>query len=116
MCLQLCLQYCIDLPGMPTFLRLMLSYGELILEWDRPQNMPPGVDVTYMVVINGSDIDNSKVLSNATTFPLGFLEEQQSINRRHCEVFEFSVQAVNDAGSGPVSKPIIDTVPICKTS
>ena len=114
-----CIILCIDPPDIPIFLRLTLSdeTGELLLKWDRPQNIPFAVHVTYVIVINGSDIDDVMLISNTTTFeslPLGFLEDLLIINRRRCEMFEFTVQAVNEAGSGPVSKSIIDTVPICK--
>ena len=69
-----------------------------------------------MVEINGSNED--MVIFNTTqsqSLPLGFLEDLVNLNNRSCEMFQFTVQARNDAGMGPVSESIIDTIPICKT-
>ena len=109
--------YLTDPPDSPIRLGLqVLPSNKLVLEWDRPHNVPSEVQITYMVVINGSEED--VVIFNTTqsqSLPLGFLEELVNLNNRSCEMFQFTIQAVNDAGNGTVSEPIIHTVPICET-
>ena len=65
-----------------------------------------------MVTINSSEsgLVVSESISSSSMLPLGFLENQTG----HCEMFEFAVQATNDAGPGPISEPIVDTIPLCK--
>lgn len=67
-----------------------------------------------MVTINGSESDT--VYENTTsspTLPLGFLEDEVA-DLEGCKRFKFTVQATNDAGSGPISEPVVDTIPLCK--
>ena len=68
-----------------------------------------------MVTINSSE-SGVAVYENTTsspTLPLGFLEDEVA-DRGGCKMFEFAVQATNDAGRGPMSEPVVETIPLCK--
>ena len=98
----------------PGNLALVFSDGSLVLRWDHPSNVHPGVPVTYIVDINGTDPDTGMNLCNMTPEPMllvAFLEE--FLIGKECLVIEFSVSTETIAGLGE-SAAIIDTVPICE--
>ena len=100
--------------GAPGNLALLFSDGSLVLRWDRPSNVHPGVPVTYIVDINGTDPDTGMNFRNMTQEPMlsvDFLEE--FLIGEECLVIEFSVSTENIAGIGE-SAAIIDTIPICE--
>ena len=99
-------------------LRLVPSKGDLILNWERPGNVPSAVEILYTVMINNTDTSNiSMSITASNSFPLRSLEEQ-ILNKNApgvCVMFEFSVTGSNEAGLGRPNT-IIDTIPICKSA
>lgn len=64
----------------PGNLALIFSDGSLVLRWDRPSSVHPGVPVTYIVDINGTDPDTGMNFRNNIMTPepmlsVAFLEE-----------------------------------------
>ena len=99
----------------------LVPKGEgLVLEWDRPDNVPIEVVVNYTVIINSAD-ENITVYNenlhtvNQTSVSLQFLENRLRNDRtdHDCIMFEFSVSGSNDAGTGQPTG-IVDTIPLCK--
>ena len=73
---------------------------------DRPKNVPSAVDVSYTVII--TSMDGTELFQNDTVheqLSLGFLR-----NTVNCETYRLVVQASNEAGYGPVSTPVVDTI------
>ena len=78
--------------------------------------MPSAVEVVYTVQVVQSE-DGTVVLENTTSslvFSLISLEQEILVTRGSCEMFEFTVKARDEAGTGPLSMPIVSTIPICK--
>ena len=72
---------------------------------------------SYIVQVVQS-LDGMLVLENTTDrleFSLQEIEQQIRNTNQSCEMFEFSVKATNEAGTGPLSMSVEDTIPICKT-
>ena len=99
-------------------LKLVPSDEDLILQWDRPDNVPGEVPVTYQVTVNST---NENVTSlyfptiNETFVSLQLLQDQllNDSASGDCIMFEFYVSGSNDAGTGPLTT-IVDTIPLCK--
>ena len=99
-------------------LRLVPSKGNLILNWERPGNVPNAVEILYTVMINNTDTSSISLnITTSNSFSLRSLEER-ILNETApgvCVMFEFSVTGSNDAGLGRPNTTI-DTIPICKSA
>ena len=100
-------------PMAPGNLRLgQEKNGSLILEWDRPTNMPDEVNIEYTITVRSMEESET---SFETTFNTSALSHSFTlVNSTTCQLFLFTIRGRNSAGMGLVSTPIVDTVPICK--
>jgi hypothetical protein len=99
-------------------LKLSPSKGDLILNWERPENVPSAVEIRYTVMINNTNTSTSSMnITTSNSFSLRSLEEQVLSESAPgvCVMFEFSVSGANDAGMGQPNIAI-DTIPICKSA
>ena len=100
-------------------LQLVPSGEDLVLEWDRPDNVPSEVVINYTVIIDSTNESMISYNENFTTtqrfFSLQFLQDRllNDIAGGDCIMFELSVVGSNDAGTGPLTT-ITDTIPLCK--
>ena len=116
---SLLIQFFADQPTAMDSLQLVPSDEDLILEWDRPDNVPSEVVIYYTVIIDSTNETMTNYNENFTTterfFSLQFLQDRIMNDSAggDCITFELSVFGSNDAGSGPLTT-IMDTIPICK--
>ena len=98
-------------------LQLVPMDEDLILQWDRPSNVPIKVAVDYTVIINSTDenmtIYNQYFTTNETSVSLQFLQDRLLNAGDDCIMFELSVSSSNDAGSAQLTT-IMDSIPLCK--
>ena len=73
--------------------------------------MESNVSIHYNLEITSAQGNFGPFVTSGTSYSIHFLEELQMNNT--CEMFQFSVRAVNDAGRGD-PRTIPETVPICK--
>ena len=109
---------CADRPSAMDNLQLLPMDKDLILEWNRPDNVPIEVAVRYTIVISNINenvtIYNENFTTNRTTVSLQYLQDRliKGNDGGDCILFEFSVSGTNDAGTGQLTT-IMDTLPIC---
>ena len=107
-----CSFYYTDAPRAPENVSVEASGVMPILQWNRV----PGPVENYTVQVVQSE-DGAVVLENTTSslnFSLQEIEQEIRYTNQSCEIFEFTVKATNEAGTGPLSTAIMDTIPICK--
>ena len=105
-----------EAPMTPGNLRLnQAPDGRLILAWERPTNMPDEVDINYIITVRSMEGSEPSFETSFNTSALSlFIDIDELVNSTACQLFQFMIQGQNLAGTGRVSTPIIDTVPICK--
>jgi hypothetical protein len=99
-------------------LKLSPSKGDLILNWERPDNVPSAVEILYTVTINNTNTSTSSAENTTNhSFSLRSLEEQVLSESAPgiCVMFEFSVSGTNDAGVGQPNT-IVDTIAMCESA
>ncbi len=85
-----------------------------MLAWERPGNIPEGVEINYTITVNssGSALSGSFSALNTSQIPIPFLDQVMESGR--CEAFQFYVMAtVDDVPEGDLAVAM-DTVPLCK--
>ena len=107
-----------EAPRAPGNLRLnQAPDGSLILAWDRPTNMPDEVKIDYIITVRSMEESEISFEDMFNTFALSHSIDIDTLaNSTACQLFLFTIQERNLAGTGHTSTPIIDTVPICKLS
>ena len=100
-------------------LQLVPMDEDLILQWDRPRNVPIEVAVDYTIIINSTNdsttVYNRIFTTNETFVSLQFLQAQILNDNAgdDCITFQLSVSGGNDAGSAELTT-IMDSIPLCK--
>lgn len=89
--------------------------GSLILTWDRPTNMRDEINIVYIITISSMEESetNFEAMFNTSALSLS-IDTDGLVNSTACQLFQFIIQGQNLAGTGRMTAPIIDTVPICK--
>ena len=90
-------------------LQLVPMDEDLILQWDRPRNVPIEVAVDYTIIINSTNdsttVYNRIFTTNETFVSLQFLQAQILNDNAgdDCITFQLSVSGGNDAGSAELT-------------
>ncbi len=88
----------------------------IILAWDRPSNIPEGVEVNYTITVNSSSSAIIGVFSvlNISQVPIPFLDQQVVMESARCEAFQFYVMAT--VADVPESDLAVTMDTICKNN